>query len=95
MSCPGILWNQNAPFNNLTPMDGHSHSNAGCVAVSMAQVMKYHRFLKQGIGQTKSYTTRTGMNVPSVNLEVNYKEVILIIILANSSMDLSIPLFIQ
>ena len=66
-------WNQNAPFNNLTPMDGDSHSNAGCVAVAIAQVMKYHGYPEQGIGQTESYTTRTGINVPSVNLEVNYK----------------------
>ena len=63
-------WNQNAPFNNFVPMDGDSRSNVGCVAVAMAQIMKYHRYPEQGIGQGDSYTTSTGINVPIVNFEV-------------------------
>lgn len=33
-------WNQNAPYNDLTPELGGQHSMTGCVATAMSQVMK-------------------------------------------------------
>ena len=50
-------WKQGAPFNTLCP---HSSSNqdtkAGCVAIAMAQVMKYWNHPAQGVG-SYSYTS--------------------------------------
>ena len=61
-------WNQNAPYKDLCPMDGVSRSVTGCVATAIAQIMKYHRYPAQGIGQSPAYTTKTkGINVPSVD----------------------------
>lgn len=52
-------WNQNAPYNNLTPyygisgnkyvysttyIENYKHCATGCVATAMAQVMKYHEW---------------------------------------------------
>lgn len=47
-------WHQNAPFNNLCPIwpgDGE-RSFAGCVAIAMAQIMKYHEWPVQGEGSS-------------------------------------------
>lgn len=37
-------WSQSAPYNNLIPIDTStgSHSQAGCPAVAMAQIVNYH-----------------------------------------------------
>jgi len=45
-------WNQDSPYNNDCPMDGNSRSVTGCVATSMAQVMKYHNWPPKGKGST-------------------------------------------
>ncbi len=62
-----IQYNQDAPYNNLCPMDGLRRSVTGCVATAMAQVMRYHQHPVKGVG-TKSYTTRT----LKLELEVNF-----------------------
>ena len=51
-------WNQNAPFNNLCPMDGYERCVTGCTATSAAQVMKFYEYPSQGTGSI-SYTTET------------------------------------
>lgn len=51
-------WNQNAPFNDLCPMDGTARSVTGCVATALAQVMKYHNWPPQGQG-SHSYKSQT------------------------------------
>lgn len=43
-------WNQDAPYWNLCPTKDEQHCYTGCVATSMAQVMKYWEWPKQGIG---------------------------------------------
>lgn len=43
-------WSQEAPFNNLCPMDGNERSLTGCVATSMAQIMRYWEWPVQGSG---------------------------------------------
>ncbi|MDO4691995.1 MAG: thiol protease/hemagglutinin PrtT [Porphyromonadaceae bacterium] len=44
------LWNQDAPYNGLTPSRGNQHAPTGCVATAMAQVMYFHKWPKQGEG---------------------------------------------
>lgn len=55
-----IKWNQDAPYNLLTPLrEGYSldkgetetvHAPTGCVATALAQVMKYHQWPVKGTG---------------------------------------------
>lgn len=44
------LWNQDEPFNNLTPTIGGRHTASGCVATAMAQMMYFHRWPLRGKG---------------------------------------------
>ena len=46
-------WNQNSPFNDLCPTYGTDNTRAmtGCVATAAAQVMNYHQWPKQGVGE--------------------------------------------
>lgn len=56
-----ICWSQDEPFNRLCPMDKYyekMRTPAGCVATAAAQIMKYHGYPQQGIGN-RSYTTET------------------------------------
>lgn len=48
-------WNQDAPYNNQCPTVSGVHTYTGCVATSMAQVMKYHEWPDVGVG-SHSYT---------------------------------------
>ncbi len=56
----GISWNQDAPFNNLCPMDKiySQRTPAGCVAVAAAQIMRYYAYPLHGTG-SRSYATAT------------------------------------
>lgn len=56
----GIKWNQTDPYNLLCPWDAgaNSHALAGCVAIAMTQIMKFHRWPVTGTG-THSYTDAT------------------------------------
>ncbi len=51
-------WDQDQPYNNLTPLDGRIHSATGCVATAAAQIMKFHEWPVQGKGNI-SYNTLT------------------------------------
>ena len=44
-------WNQGSPFNNNCP----DNSPAGCVAVAMAQTMRYYQWPEQGVGNRNDY----------------------------------------
>jgi hypothetical protein len=69
----GIKWNQSDPFNLLCPWDAasSSHALAGCVAVAMSQIMKYHRWPVSGTG-SHSYTD-ANFGVQSVDFsKTNY-----------------------
>lgn len=48
-------WNQDAPYNNQCPTVSGVSTYTGCVATSMAQVMKYHEWPDVGEG-SHSYT---------------------------------------
>jgi hypothetical protein len=48
------LWAQDCYYNALCPTDPGGpcgHTVTGCVATAMAQIMKYHNFPPQGVGQ--------------------------------------------
>ena len=45
-----IQWGQNAPFNELCPEKGGYRSVVGCVATALSQILRYHRWPKQGEG---------------------------------------------
>ncbi len=62
-------WAQYEPFNLLCP----ENSLAGCVAVAMAQVMKYYNHPQKGIGSSEEYVTKTNNYIiPSVSLDTEY-----------------------
>lgn len=62
-------WHQEEPFNQMCP----ENSMAGCIAIAMAQVMKYYNYPKQGVGATEEYVTSVNQYVvPSVTLDVEY-----------------------
>lgn len=48
-------WNQDGPYNNMCPTVNGVRTYTGCVATSMAQVMKYHEWPDVGEG-SNSYT---------------------------------------
>ena len=43
-------WNQDGPYNNLTPEIDGKHAPTGCVATAMAQAMKFHAWPEKGTG---------------------------------------------
>jgi hypothetical protein len=52
-------WNQNAPYNNLCPKISGTFTHTGCVATTMAQIMKYHEYPTTRTVIIPGYTTRT------------------------------------
>lgn len=54
------LWGQRRPFFNLTPEFNGQHAPAGCVAVSMAQVMYRYKYPERSEGTYYLYSTMTG-----------------------------------
>lgn len=52
-------WNQPEPYNVCAPMIGGRHCQVGCVALAMAQVMRYWRWPERGHG-SHTYTDSTG-----------------------------------
>jgi len=51
-------WGQDAPYNNLCPLQGSTRTITGCVATAMAQVMNYWKWPETGSG-SYSYTSQT------------------------------------
>lgn len=49
-------WDQSYPYNRKTPTIGDRGTLTGCVATASAQVMRYHRWPKKGMGSV-SYKT--------------------------------------
>lgn len=65
-------WNQDSPWNAYCPVDPNGpggHVYAGCVAVSMAQLMKYYNYPQHGTGSHTNYSIWNG---GYGNLTVNY-----------------------
>ncbi|GHU63085.1 hypothetical protein FACS1894123_05170 [Bacteroidia bacterium] len=66
-------WGQDVPYNDLCPTYNRTEKSvSGCVATTMAQIMKYHRYPDAGTGNTDLYISKTINQVmKSVNLD-NY-----------------------
>ena len=65
-------WNQDWPYNELCPVDAAGpggHVYVGCVATSMAQVMKYYNYPIHGTGSHTNYSITNG---GYGNLTINY-----------------------
>lgn len=52
-------WNQNKPFNDMTPVMNGRQTYTGCVATSFAQVMKYFNYPQRGKGNVTYYDSGT------------------------------------
>jgi len=52
-------WDQSAPYNNLCPGSGTNKALVGCVAIAMAQLMKYYNWPTTGTG-SYSYVCNDG-----------------------------------
>ena len=56
-------WNQDDPYNEACPVDAQGPGGrvyVGCVALAMAQVMKYYNYPAQGEGSRTSYVNFNG-----------------------------------
>lgn len=64
-----IAWTQESPMNDLCPKyyyGGYNYSTyAGCVAVALAQIMRYHQHPQQGTGSIAYTTDSYGLEVLS------------------------------
>jgi hypothetical protein len=60
-------WGQGYPYNTLCPMDGTSRSLVGCVATSMAQIMRYHMGTENPTGSNSYYCSNLGTTVAISN----------------------------
>ena len=65
-------WDQGAPYNLFCPIINGTPAPAGCVATTMAQIMKYYNFPVQGSGKSPAYITISGIDMPSISFEQNY-----------------------
>lgn len=60
-----IRYNQREPYNNLCPTISASSSQksaAGCVAIAMAQIMKYYQYPQQGNGSHTYTVEKSGIS---------------------------------
>ena len=65
-------WDQREPFNNLCPIvtGENVRSVTGCVATSMAIIMRYHRWPAKGKGVIGGYTTETANTyIPAYSID--------------------------
>lgn len=66
-------WSQREPYNLKAPLDGSERSAAGCVAVALAQIMKYWRHPAYGTGASAAYkTVPKNISIPSVSFNTYY-----------------------
>jgi hypothetical protein len=67
-------WNQTKPYNNMCPTISGANTVTGCVATTMAQVMKYHNHPARGMDSSPAYQTKSpsSLQIPSVNFDVDY-----------------------
>lgn len=56
------LWDQQAPFNRLSPTTSDGKSITGCVATAMAIIMQYYQWPDQGVGTVPAYTLQADKN---------------------------------
>ena len=61
-------WNQYDPYYDFCPTDPSSGrpTLVGCVAVTLAQIMKYYEYPKKTLAVIPAYTTSNGINMPQL-----------------------------
>ena len=61
-------WNQYQPYYEFTPIDPNSgnHTLVGCVAITLAQIMKYYEYPKETTTTIPAYTTYSGIDMPAL-----------------------------
>ena len=61
-------WNQYDPYYHFCPTDPNSGSPTlvGCVALTLAQLMKYHKYPEQTTVTIPAYTTQNGIEMPAL-----------------------------
>ena len=68
--CPMITtcWNQYDPYYHFCPTDPNSGETAlvGCVAITLAQLMKYYKYPEQTTVTIPAYTTQNGIEMPAL-----------------------------
>lgn len=71
-------WNQDTPYNLLCPSVNGALTYTGCVATSMAQVMKYYEYPAKGQGSItyKSETIGKTLSLDFSQLNFNYNEML-------------------
>ena len=62
-------WNQYDPYYHFCPLDPNTGNRTlvGCVAISLAQIMKYYEYPKQTTVEIPAYTTGTGIDMPKLS----------------------------
>lgn len=58
-----IMFDQISPYNLLCPAEMGERTLAGCVAVTIAEIMSYYRFPERGIGNKSYITEKHGYSV--------------------------------
>lgn len=61
-------WNQYDPYYHFCPTDPYSGSPClvGCVAITLAQLMKYYKYPEQTTVTIPAYTTQDGIKMPAL-----------------------------
>ena len=61
-------WNQYDPYFHFCPTDPYSGSPClvGCVAITLAQLMKYYKYPEQTTVTIPAYTTQDGIKMPAL-----------------------------
>ncbi|MDR1336092.1 MAG: C10 family peptidase, partial [Tannerella sp.] len=66
-------WNQGAPYNNSCPAVSYTPTYTGCVATTMAQIMKYHGHPTTRTATIPAYTTRSeSISIPAITGTTTY-----------------------
>lgn len=61
-------WHQYQPYYGFCPIDPNngSHTLVGCVAITLAQLMKYYKYPEQTTVTIPAYTTYDGIEMPAL-----------------------------
>jgi len=65
-------WSQNGPYNDLCPMDKNGRTLTGCVATAIAQILYYHKKVRQvdipstPLQDTEAFKGDRGVEVPAL-----------------------------
>lgn len=66
-----IMWDQNEPYNQLTPTINKKHSPTGCVATAVAQIMRYYNWPRVGKGNGEYFIEGKTKNGQSISIDGN------------------------